>query len=231
MPLTLPSTQPNGPRPGLTTGRNRNTLINADSKQDASALMQPGRRASYGAPATSTPTKKAKKSGVQEDRSMRRLLQASQRPTPQAVPSPPTALNPLMIQMLQMTKAPKGGRGGQSGFTGSVTMSGNPGLKGGTPAQNIRLGKAMAAEMGWTGKQWRALKALWMRESSWRTDADNPTSSAYGIPQAMTSAHDVSRRYMNNNARAQINWGMNYLAERYGSPVEALQFHNRNNWY
>ena len=49
----------------------------------------------------------------------------------------------------------------------------------------VALGRHMAAEMGWTGYQWTALYRLWSAESGWRVTAANPTSSAYGIPQAL----------------------------------------------
>ena len=67
--------------------------------------------------------------------------------------------------------------------------------KGGSVAQNIALGQQMAASRGWTGAQWAALRTLWMHESGWRTNADNPTSSAYGIPQALTELHHLGDKY------------------------------------
>jgi len=33
------------------------------------------------------------------------------------------------------------------------------------------------------------------------------------------------------NYRTQINWGLQYVQERYGSPCGALNFHYANNWY
>ena len=33
------------------------------------------------------------------------------------------------------------------------------------------------------------------------------------------------------NYRTQINWGLNYIQERYQSPCGALNFHLSNNWY
>ena len=40
---------------------------------------------------------------------------------------------------------------------------------------------------GWDDDQQAALVTLWTNESQWSANADNPNSTAYGIPQAMTS--------------------------------------------
>lgn len=108
--------------------------------------------------------------------------------------------------------------------------SNGAGGSGGSPQQNMALGKQMAANMGWSGDQWDALKTLWMHESGWRTNADNPTSSAYGIPQAMTSAHNMPAGYF-KDPRVQIRWGLNYIKGRYGDPSKAWNFWQKNNWY
>jgi len=102
---------------------------------------------------------------------------------------------------------------------------------GGGNAANMALGRQMAAGYGWTGAQWAALKELWIRESGWNSFADNPTSSAFGIPQALTSMHNVGAAYLAGNPGAQIAWGLNYIAGRHGSPLGALAFHNAHNWY
>lgn len=107
---------------------------------------------------------------------------------------------------------------------------GGGGGQGGSPEQNMRLGRSMASKYGWDGKQWDALKNLWMRESGWRTNADNPSSSAYGIPQALTQTHGLGANYM-KNPDVQIKWGLNYIKQRYGSPAAAWNFWQKNNWY
>lgn len=76
------------------------------------------------------------------------------------------------------------------------------------------------------------LGALWDRESNWRTDAANPNSTARGIPQAMTSLYpetwDPSWLF---DPRKQIEWGLDYIANRYGTPSKALEHHDRKGWY
>jgi hypothetical protein len=101
---------------------------------------------------------------------------------------------------------------------------------GGSPAQNMALGQQLAASRGWTGAQWNALRQLWMRESGWRTNADNPSSSAYGIPQALTSLHHLGDKYK-TDPRTQILWGLNYIAGRYGNPQSAWKFWQQKGYY
>lgn len=99
------------------------------------------------------------------------------------------------------------------------------------PGDVVAMGRRLAAKYGYTGNEWDALYELWRRESGWNPSADNPTSSAFGIPQALTGTHDVSSRYMAGDPRAQIKWGLNYIRQRYGSPSKALAFWDENNWY
>lgn len=99
---------------------------------------------------------------------------------------------------------------------------------------NVALGKKMAAEKGWTGKQWNALYELWMHESGWRHWADNPTSDAYGIPQAMSNLHkETATAAWRNSPKKQIEWGLKYIAGKYKNPVNAWSFWNSKNphWY
>lgn len=95
-----------------------------------------------------------------------------------------------------------------------------------------KLGRQMAAAKGWTGAQWTCLERLWSRESGWSTAADNPTSSAYGIPQAMPGSKMRSAGGdWRTNPRTQIRWGLNYINGRYGTPCAALAHSNSVGWY
>lgn len=91
---------------------------------------------------------------------------------------------------------------------------------------NRKLGKELAAERGWTGAEWNCLDQLWQRESGWDHTAVNPTSQAAGIPQLLPSAgHEIPAGY-HDDPSIQIQWGMNYIAERpnYGTPCKAWAF-------
>lgn len=92
------------------------------------------------------------------------------------------------------------------------------------------IGRALLGEFGFSADQFECLDALYVSESNWRVDADNPTSSAYGIPQALTGMHDLPEGYM-NSAEVQIRWGLDYIRDSYGSPCNAWSFKQANNWY
>jgi len=85
---------------------------------------------------------------------------------------------------------------------------------------------------GWSANQMQCLKRLWTKESEWRTTATNPSSGAYGIVQSLPAEKMASSGAdYRTNYRTQINWGLGYIKERYGSPCGALNFHLANNWY
>lgn len=116
---------------------------------------------------------------------------------------------------------------------GSGASGGGAGLpKGGTAQQNAALGQKMAAARGWTGAQWQALNNIAMAESGWVTNATNPSSGAYGIPQALPGSKMASAgSNWKTSAGTQIKWMLDYIASRYGTPVRAWQFHLNNGWY
>jgi hypothetical protein len=94
------------------------------------------------------------------------------------------------------------------------------------------IGKIMAAERGWTGEQWTCLDLLWTKESKWKWNADNPSSSAYGIPQALPGRKMASAGSdWATNPVTQIKWGLNYIDTRYGTPCSAWSHSKATNWY
>lgn len=103
------------------------------------------------------------------------------------------------------------------------------------PAEAKAHAMALLPHYGWDiESQGQCLVDLWTGESGWRSDAENPSSGAYGIPQSlpadkMATVGDDWR----TNADTQIRWGLGYIQERYGSPCAALDFWNSNNphWY
>ena len=97
-------------------------------------------------------------------------------------------------------------------------------------AQAYAAGKL--ASYGWAADQMQCLQTLWTKESEWRTTATNASSGAYGVVQSLPAEKMASAGadYL-TNYRTQINWGLDYVKERYGSPCGALNFHLSNNWY
>ncbi len=69
-------------------------------------------------------------------------------------------------------------------------------------------------------------------ESSWNYRADNPTSDAYGLVQALPGSKMSSAGAdWATNPATQIKWGLSYMDGRYGSPCGAWSFWQANNWY
>lgn len=92
---------------------------------------------------------------------------------------------------------------------------------------NKSLAKFVLKQEGFGPEQWPCLDRLWHRESRWLHDAINAHSGAYGIPQRMGVIPDEFA----NSPLVQVQWGINYIKHRYGTPCEALRFHLRNGWY
>jgi hypothetical protein len=73
---------------------------------------------------------------------------------------------------------------------------------------------------------------LWNRESGWRYTADNPSSGAYGIAQALPGSKmaTVGSDWA-TNPQTQILWGLDYIASSYGSPCNAWAHETSAGWY
>lgn len=100
------------------------------------------------------------------------------------------------------------------------------------PAGAQAYAAGQLASYGWAADQMQCLKTLWTKESDWTTTATNPSSGAYGIVQSLPAEKMASAGAdYRTNYRTQINWGLNYIQERYQSPCGALNFHLSNNWY
>lgn len=94
------------------------------------------------------------------------------------------------------------------------------------------IAQALLAEFGFSADQFGCLDSLWSSESGWRVNADNPSSSAYGIPQALPGSKMSSfGADWATNPVTQIRWGLDYIADRYGSPCSAWSFKQGRGWY
>jgi resuscitation-promoting factor RpfB len=94
---------------------------------------------------------------------------------------------------------------------------------------NVSLGRKLAEGHGWTGHQFDCLNWLWTRESGWDAVAVNPESGATGIPQLLPSAHAIPAGW--DSAQVQIQWGLEYIAGRYGDPCTAWDHEQQYGWY
>ncbi|MDY5585026.1 MAG: G5 domain-containing protein [Arcanobacterium sp.] len=97
---------------------------------------------------------------------------------------------------------------------------------------NRDIARSMLASFGWGDDQWPYLDQLWQRESGWNQYADNPYSSAYGIPQALPGSKMASAGAdWATNPATQIKWGLGYIKSRYGSPAAAWAHSQSRGWY
>ncbi|HLU96195.1 MAG TPA: lytic transglycosylase domain-containing protein [Thermobifida alba] len=94
------------------------------------------------------------------------------------------------------------------------------------------IAQAMLADYGWSADQFSCLDSLWQRESNWNHLAQNPSSGAYGIPQALPGSKMASAGAdWQTNPATQIKWGLGYIQDRYGSPCAAWEHSQSVGWY
>lgn len=97
-------------------------------------------------------------------------------------------------------------------------------------AQSYAAGRL--GSYGWGQDQFQCLQLLWTQESSWLTTATNPSSGAYGIAQALPAGKYASAGSdWLSNYRTQIEWGLGYIRDRYGSPCGAWGHEVSIGWY
>jgi hypothetical protein len=94
------------------------------------------------------------------------------------------------------------------------------------------VAKMLLADRGWGSGQFECLNLLWTRESGWNYRAENVSSGAYGIPQALpgTKMGTVAADWRTNPV-TQIRWGLNYISSRYGTPCGAWGHETSAGWY
>ena len=94
------------------------------------------------------------------------------------------------------------------------------------PAWNGSCNHPVAAE------QKQCLVSLWNVESGWNVTATNPSSGAYGIPQALPGSKMASAGAdWQTSAATQIRWGLGYIKSVYGSPCGAWGHEQADGWY
>jgi len=94
------------------------------------------------------------------------------------------------------------------------------------------IARALLSTFGWDDDQFGCLDSLWTRESNWNVHADNPNSTAYGIPQALPGSKMSSAGAdWATNPVTQIKWGLGYIEDRYGSPCSAWGHSQSHGFY
>jgi len=129
------------------------------------------------------------------------------------------------------------GSGGQIIRDGEWTVTNQPAFS--VPATGTSdpgTAQALARDLllghGMEEQEYQCLYALWAKESGWNHFAQNRSSGAYGIPQALPGSKMASAgEDWATNPETQIRWGLGYIAARYGSPCAAWAHSQQKNWY
>jgi hypothetical protein len=87
------------------------------------------------------------------------------------------------------------------------------------------------AQLGGDAGEFSCLESLWGKESGWNPDAQNPTSTAYGIPQFLDSTWAGTGIAKTSDGYRQIDAGLIYINNRYGSPCGAWSHSQSTGWY
>ena len=87
------------------------------------------------------------------------------------------------------------------------------------------------SKLGGDGGEFSCLERLWGRESGWNPNAQNPTSTAYGIPQFLDSTWAGTGIAKTSDGYRQIDAGLIYIENRYGSPCGAWGHSQAAGWY
>jgi hypothetical protein len=94
------------------------------------------------------------------------------------------------------------------------------------------LARVLMPQYGLSSSQFDCLDRIWTQESNWNVHADNPYSSAYGIPQALPGSKMSSAGPdWADNPETQIRWGLGYIKNRYGTACSAWSFKASHGWY
>lgn len=100
------------------------------------------------------------------------------------------------------------------------------------PGSAQAYAQTAVAARGWSNSDFNCLVSLWNKESGWRANAMNSSSGAYGIPQALPGSKMASAGAdWQTNANTQVDWGLGYIAGRYGTPCAAWSHSGSVGWY
>lgn len=113
---------------------------------------------------------------------------------------------------------------GSQGFAYDAGLMARAALAGPIRAQVREVAKSY----GWgDGAEWDAIQKIISKESGWQPFIKNPTSSARGLFQKMTSIHGP----LEPTVPGQAQWGLNYIRKTYRTPTNAWRFHQAHNYY
>ncbi|MEU3601952.1 transglycosylase SLT domain-containing protein [Streptomyces sp. NPDC006798] len=92
--------------------------------------------------------------------------------------------------------------------------------------------KAIAQKLIGDDAQFRCFSEIVTKESGWDVQASNPSSGAYGLVQALPATKMATAGSdWKTNPETQIEWGVDYMKDRYGSPCGAWTKWQTQGWY
>ncbi|MEU5401794.1 transglycosylase SLT domain-containing protein [Streptomyces sp. NPDC005963] len=99
-------------------------------------------------------------------------------------------------------------------------------------AAEVVSAKTIAKKMINDEAQFQCFDKIVEHESNWDIDASNPSSGAYGLVQALpgTKMATAGSDWRTNPA-TQIEWGLDYMKDRYGSACGAWSSWQVQGWY
>jgi hypothetical protein len=80
-------------------------------------------------------------------------------------------------------------------------------------------------------KQFLCLTKLIGKESAWKPEAQNPTSTASGIGQMLDSTVSSLGMKKSDSAVAQLVATLSYISRRHSHPCGAWKHFEKNRWY
>lgn len=150
--------------------------------------------------------------------------------TKPCIPLPPTEGSVLTATLLRRIATPKKAIAGvtlAAATTGFLFAS--------APAQAASTSgsaKAIAQQKISNSAEFSCFDKIVSHESGWNPNATNTSTGAYGLVQALPANKMASSGSdWKTNPETQIDWGVKYMNDRYGSACGAWSHWQANGWY
>lgn len=167
----------------------------------------------------------------------RASLSADEKPKPKPKPKPkvekkvetPVPAHKAKVQKEEKSNESHSKKKTISYKSGKIASGKVTSVKSSSPKDYART---VLKSKGMGNSEFQCLNKLWTKESGWNHKAENPSSGAYGIPQALPGSKMASKGSdWSTNYETQIDWGLSYISERYGTPCNAWGHSVSKNWY
>ncbi|KUM81025.1 transglycosylase SLT domain-containing protein [Streptomyces sp. ISL-22] len=136
-----------------------------------------------------------------------------------------------VVSLFRRTSAPKKALAGAAlaAATAGTLFAAAPAQAATTQASSAQ---SLAKKMISDSAQYQCFSKIVDHESDWNVTATNTSSGAYGLVQALPGNKMASAGSdWKTNPATQIEWGLDYMKDRYGSPCGAWNFWQANGWY